>query len=101
MAITTYTQTRKKMHKRTLDEQYAVNKKLSLDERKRYCAYCHKKFYVPTNYRSSTSWSAVGDRTHNFFCKESCAAYWAVEQLTQALEKDDWRIIVELSLIHI
>ena len=95
MAITTYTQTRKKMHKRTLDEQYAVNKKLSLDERKRYCAYCHKKFYVPTNYRSSTSWSAVGDRTHNFFCIESCAAYWAVELLTQALEKDDWRIIVE------
>ena len=92
MSITTYTQTRKKMHKRTLDEQYAVNKKLSLDERKRYCAYCQKKFYVPTNLKSSSSWLAVGDRTHGFFCKESCAAYWAVEQLTEAIENDNYNI---------
>ena len=93
MAITTYTQSRKKMHTLTLDEQVAVNKKQSLDERKRYCAYCKKKFYMPTSFTSS--WRSWGDRTHGFFCKENCAAYWAVEQLTQALEKDDWRIIVE------
>tara|TARA_E500000178_G_scaffold349631_1_gene406920 strand:+ start:697 stop:984 length:288 start_codon:yes stop_codon:yes gene_type:complete len=95
MAITSSSRSRKKLHKLTLDEQFAVNKKQSLDERKRYCAYCKKKFYVPTNLKSCSTWSAVGDRTHNFFCKENCAAYWAVEQLTQALEKDDWRIIVE------
>ena len=90
MSITNYTYSRKKMHKRTYDEQLAVNKKLSLDERKRYCAYCKKKFYMPTSFTSS--WRSWGDRTHGFFCKESCAAYWAVEQLTDAIENDNYNI---------
>jgi len=93
MALTFhYTRFRKKLHSFTPDELYAARKTQSLDERKRFCAYCQKKFYMPTTSRSSTTWLAVGDRTHGFFCKESCAALWAVEQLTQALEKDDWKM---------
>ncbi len=91
MAITTYTRFRKKIHNFAFKEILAARKKQSLEERKRYCAYCEKKFYMPTS-SSSSSWLTVGDRTHGFFCKESCAALWAVEQLTQALEKDDWKV---------
>ena len=95
MALTDYrSKLRKDVHtKLSLDEIYAVRKKQSLADRKRFCAYCTKKCHMPTT--SGSSWLSVGDRTHGFFCTESCAAMWAVEQLTQALEKDDWRITVE------
>jgi len=75
----------------TLDELCAVRKKQSLEERKRYCAYCGKKFYLPAS-RRSTSWRGVADRTHGFFCKESCAAMWAVEKLTECAKTDNWTI---------
>jgi len=75
----------------TLDELYAVRKKQSLEERKRYCAYCEKKFYLPIS-QGGTTWRCVADRTHGFFCKESCAAMWAVEKLTECAKTDDWTI---------
>jgi hypothetical protein len=91
MAITMYTRFRKKIHNFSFYEILTVRKKKSLKERKRYCAYCEKKFYMPTSVGGSC-WLNVADRTHGFFCKESCAALWSVEQLTQALEKDDWKM---------
>ena len=92
MALTDYrSKLRKNVHtKLSLDEIYAARKKQSLPDRKRFCAYCTKKFYMPT--ASGSSWLSVGDRTHGFFCTESCAAMWAVEQLTQAVESDDYQI---------
>ena len=94
MAITNYYREKKGVHSNlTLEQLCAVRRKQTLADRKRYCAHCGKKFYLPTSLRT-TAWRSVADRTHGFFCKESCAAIWAVEKLTQCVKTDDWTIRV-------
>ena len=83
-----YTTLRKPVNRKNFTETWEERKNQSREERKRLCAYCGRKWFLPKTRRSATTWHCI-DRTHGFFCKESCAALWALEYLTEKQENDN------------